>query len=229
MKLYADTTPRFATQLALDALLVGWVVAWIWVGNTVHDGTMELAGPGERTAASATSLSESMGDAGRYLEGVPLVGGGISAPFEQASSASQALADAGESTARAVERLAFWLGLSIAVIPILVVATRYLPGRVRFVREATAAQRYVDGPGDLELFALRAMAHQPLHVLARVSDDPVGAWRRGETAVVDRLARLELAEHGLRAPARGRPAAGQIPPPPPHPPHPPHPPTGAAS
>ncbi|WP_207619616.1 hypothetical protein [Nocardioides sp. IC4_145] len=218
MKLYADATPRFATQLALDALLVGWVVLWIWVGNTVHDGTMELAGPGERTAASATSLSESMGDAGRYLEDVPLVGGGIAAPFEQASDASQALADAGESTVRAVERLAFWLGLSIAVIPILVVATRYVPGRVRFVREATAAQRYVDGPADLELFALRAMAHQPLSVLGRVTDDPVGAWRRGDAAVVERLARLELAQHGLRPPAPRRTSAPPIPPPPPHPP-----------
>ncbi|GGO68459.1 hypothetical protein [Nocardioides deserti] len=218
MKLYADATPRFATQLALDALLVGWVVLWIWVGNTVHDGTMELAGPGERTAASATSLSESMGDAGRYLEDVPLVGGGIASPFEQASDASRALADAGESTVRAVERLAFWLGLSIAAIPILVVATRYVPGRVRFVREATAAQRYVDGPADLELFALRAMAHQPLSVLGRVTDDPVGAWRRGDAAVVERLARLELAQHGLRPPAPRRTSAPRIPPPPPHPP-----------
>lgn len=197
MKLYADSTGRFATQLLLDALLVGWVVLWIWVGNTVHDGTLELAGPGERTAASATSLSESMSDAGSYLEDVPLVGGGISAPFEQAADASTALADAGEATVRAVERLAFWLGLSIAVIPILVVASRYLPGRVRFAREASAAQRYVDGPADLELFALRAIASQPLHVLARITDDPVGAWRRGDADVVGRLAGLELAEHGI--------------------------------
>ncbi|MEV7429251.1 MULTISPECIES: hypothetical protein [unclassified Nocardioides] len=204
MKLYADSTPRFALQLTLDALLVGWVVLWIWVGNTVHDGTMELAGPGERTAASATSLSDSMSDAGSYLEDVPLVGDGIASPFEQASDASTALADAGEATVRAVERLAFWLGVSIAVIPILVVGSRYLPGRIRFVREASAAQQYVDGPADLELFALRAMAHQPLHVLGRVTDDPVGAWRRGDTEVIDRLARLELAEHGLRPPSGAR-------------------------
>lgn len=202
MKLYADATPRFATQLLLDALLVGWVVAWVWIGNTVHDGTMQLAEPGERTAASATRLSESMADAGGYLEDVPLVGGGIAAPFEQASDASTALADAGTATARAVERLAFWLGLSIAVIPIVVVASRYLPGRVRFVRDASAAQRYVDGPADLELFALRAMAHQPLHVLCRVTDDPVGAWRRGDAPVVDALARLELADHGITPPRR---------------------------
>lgn len=224
MKLYADAPSRRATQLTLDLLLVAWVVLWIWVGNTVHDGTMQLAGPGERTAASATSLSESMGDAGRYLEDVPLVGGGISAPFEQASNASRALADAGESTARAVERLAFWLGLSIAVIPILVVGTRYVPGRVRFVREASAAQRYVDGPADLELFALRAMAHQPLSVLGRVSDDPVGAWRRGDAAVVERLARLELSQHGLRPPSRSATMPSGPPGPPPSSPPPSSPP-----
>ena len=50
----------------------------------------------------------------------------------------------------------------------------------------TAGQRFVDGPADLELFALRAMNNQPLHVLARVTDDPVGALRRGDEAVITR-------------------------------------------
>ena len=78
----------------------------------------------------------------------------------------------------------------------------YLPPRVRFVRRATAGQRYLDSGADLDLFALRAMSHQPLHVLAQVSADPAGAWRRGEADVVDRLARLELHAVGLRAPDR---------------------------
>ena len=53
---------------------------------------------------------------------------------------------------------------------------------------------------DLDLFALRALAHQPLHRLARISDDPAGACRRGERATVVALARLELSEVGLRPP-----------------------------
>ena len=204
MKLYADTSARFAGQLLADVLFVCWVIAWIWIGNAVHDGTMELAGPGQQTAESATSLAGSLSDAGDSLSGVPVVGDSVSSPFDEASAASEQLAEAGRAEIRAVERLAFWLGLSIAGIPILVVGSRYLPGRVRFVREATAGQRFIDAEADLELFALRAITHQPMHVLARVTDDPVGALRDGDRAVIARLADLQLRAHGLQAATAGR-------------------------
>ena len=204
MKLYADTSARFAGQLLADLLFVCWVIAWIWIGNIVHDGTMELAGPGQQTADSATSLAGSLTEAGDTLSGVPVVGDSVSSPFDEASAASEELAEAGRAEIRAVERLAFWLSLSIAGIPILVVGSRYLPGRVRFVREATAGQRFIDAEADLELFALRAITHQPMHVLARVTDDPVGALRDGDRAVIARLAELQLRAHGLQAATAGR-------------------------
>nr|MBA2464268.1 hypothetical protein [Nocardioidaceae bacterium] len=53
---------------------------------------------------------------------------------------------------------------------------------------------------DLDLFALRAMAHQPLHRLARISEDPAGAWRARDTDVVRALAELELRDAGLTPP-----------------------------
>lgn len=199
MKLYADTTTRFTSQLLADALFICWVIAWIWIGHVVHDGTMELAGPGQQTVDSATSLAGSFTEAGDALGDVPVVGDSASTPFDKASEASAQLAEAGRAEIRAVERLAFWLGLSITVIPILVVGSRYVPGRVRFVREATAGQQFIDAQADLELFALRAITHQPMHVLARVTDDPVGALRDGDRAVIARLADLQLRAHGLRA------------------------------
>ncbi|HET7721266.1 MAG TPA: hypothetical protein VFK43_14975, partial [Acidimicrobiales bacterium] len=165
MKLYADHPVHFARQLVADCLFVAWVIAWVAIGDAVHDGTMALADPGHRIDSSATSLSESMTEAGDFLEGVPIVGDGAATPFDKASDASESLAAAGRAEVAAVERLAFWLGLTITVIPILVVGARYVPGRVRFVREATAGQRFVDSPADDELFALRAMANQPMHVL----------------------------------------------------------------
>ncbi|HEY0776081.1 MAG TPA: hypothetical protein VGD51_18490, partial [Nocardioidaceae bacterium] len=61
-------------------------------------------------------------------------------------------------------------------------------------------RRFIDSSDDLDLFALRAMAHQPLHRLARISDDPAGAWRRGDPDVVRRLATLELRDSGLSVP-----------------------------
>jgi hypothetical protein len=90
----------------------------------------------------------------------------------------------------------------VAAVPVLAVVAVYLPARWRFVREARAGQRFVDGSADLELFALRAMANQPMHRLARVSDDPVRAWRSGDAAAVRALALLELGDAGLTPPGR---------------------------
>ncbi len=44
------------------------------------------------------------------------------------------------------------------------------------------------------------MTSQPMHVLARISDDPVAAWRRGDQQVIDALAEVELRRNGLRLP-----------------------------
>lgn len=197
MKLYADRPVRFTRQLVADALFVCWLLAWVWIGIVVHDGTLALAEPGHRIESSATTLAESMTEAGGVLDDLPLVGDSAATPFDKASEASTSLAEAGAAEVRAVERLAFWLGLSIALIPVLVVSVAYLPGRVRFVRDATAGQRFIDAEADEELFALRAMAHQPMHVLARVSDDPVGAWRRGDRETTRALAALEMRTVGL--------------------------------
>ena len=198
MKLYADSSARFARQLIVDCLFGCWVIAWIAIGHAVHDGTMALAEPGERIESSATSLSESMSEAGEFLGGVPVIGGGAATPFDKASDASESLASAGRAEVEAVETLAFWLGVTIAVIPILVVGAFYLPGRVRFVREATAGQRFIDSAADDELFALRAMTNQPMHVLARVTDDPLGALRRKDAEVIRALATLEMRSVGLQ-------------------------------
>lgn len=210
MKLYADAPARFALQLGLDVVLVSWVVFWIWVGTVVDDGVSALAEPGVRIESSATDLSESLADAGSTLDDLPVVGDGVATPFDRAADASASLAGAGAAEARAAERGAFWLGFAVAALPVLYVAPRYLAGRVRWVLEASAGQRLLDGPGDLEVFALRAVVHQPLHRLATVSDDPAGAVRRGEADVVGRLARLELEGLGLRAPASGAAPRGRL-------------------
>ena len=44
------------------------------------------------------------------------------------------------------------------------------------------------------------MANQPMPRLAKISDDPAGAWRRGELDVIHALALLELRDSGLRPP-----------------------------
>lgn len=198
MKLYAEIPSRLLRQLVTDALFVVWLVAWVWIGGVIHDGTLALAAPGEQVESSAGSLADSMAEAADVLGGTPVVGDEAALPFEKAADAAGTLAEAGRSEVEAVEALALWLGVSIALIPILVVTAFYLPGRIRFVREATAGQRFIDSSADEDLFALRAMAHQPMHVLARISDEPVAAWRRGDDEVVRALAALEMRSVGLR-------------------------------
>jgi hypothetical protein len=200
MKLYADAPGHRARQVVGDVLLALWVAVWVKLALVVHDATLALAAPGEQIERAGTGLAGKLRDAGSSVGGIPLVGDDVRAPFDGAGDAADQIAAAGSAQVEAVHTLAFWLGLAVAAIPILVLVAVYLPLRWKFVREATAGQRFVDSGSDVDLFALRAMANQPLHRLARISDDPVGAWRDGDPAVVRALAVLELRDVGLRPP-----------------------------
>jgi hypothetical protein len=201
MKLYADAPGHRSRQLVGDLLLVVWVVGWVLVARLIHGATMLLARPGEELSRAGNGLSQRMRDAGSAVDGAPFIGDVLEAPFEGAGDAADRVAGAGVAQVDAVEQLATWLSVTIGTIPILVLLVVYLPLRWRFVREATAGQRFVDAAADLDLFALRALARQPMHRLATVSHDPAGAWRSRDEDVVRRLALLELRDVGLRPPA----------------------------
>lgn len=207
MKIYADSSARRTRQLLGDVLLVLWTVGWVKFALIVHTATLALAGPGERIAEAGGGLADGLRDVGATVGGVPLLGDEVGAPFVGAGEAADALAAAGDAQVDAVTQLALWLGLAVAAIPILVVLAGYLPRRIRFVREATAGQRFIDAGEDLDLFALRALARQPMRRLAQVSDDPAGAWRRHDAGVIRALANLELSESGMRE-ASDRPRVG---------------------
>ena len=200
MKLYADAPGHRSRQVVGDVLLALWVAVWVKLALVVHGATLALATPGEQIEQAGTGLAGKLRDAGSSVGGIPLVGDDVRAPFDGAGDAADQIAAAGSAQVEAVHTLAFWLGLAVGAIPILVLVAVYLPLRWKFVREATAGQRFVDSGSDVDLFALRAMANQPLHRLARISDDPVGAWRDGDPAVVRALAVLELRDVGLRPP-----------------------------
>jgi hypothetical protein len=199
-KYYSDIPARRARQMVGDIWLVLWSVVWIWAAFKLHDLVMNLAAPGLAIRDGATSLGESIASAGDAIAGVPLVGDSLASPFDGMNSAAMAIADAGAAEAEAVSKLAVFLSVALAVVAIASFAVFWVPIRIAFIRCATAAQKFVDADEDLDLFALRAMSRQPLHLLARISDDPAGAWRRRDTAVVRALAELELRAEGLRPP-----------------------------
>ena len=199
--LYAQTPWRRARQLLADLLVIGWVVLWARAGQRVYEVVGQLAAPGRTLEAAGSSLSESLTSAGDTVARVPLIGDDAQAPFDAAGGAADSIAHAGIEVQEGAHQIALLLGLTIAAVPILVVVAVWLFLRGRFVSRARAAGSILDSAADLDLFALRALATQPVRALARVSDDPANAWRHRDPEVVRALASLELHSLGLRAPA----------------------------
>ena len=204
MKLYSDIPGRRTAQVVADVGVIVWVVVWVRIALRVHEATLALAAPGRELADAGAGFRGTMSAAGDGVDGLPLLDDRVAAPFRSAAGIGSDIERAGLDLVTAVERVALLLGLTTALAPILVVAGVWLLLRLRFVRRAAAAQRFIDADPDLDLFALRAMAGQPMARLARISPDPAGAWRRGDRDVIRALAVLELRESGLRPPPATR-------------------------
>ena len=197
MTWYSEIPARRTRQIAGDIWLIAWSALWIWAAVRLYDLVMNLAAPGLAVSSSATDLASRFDDAGAAVGQVPLIGDALQSPFDGMGGAAIAIADAGQASADAVSLLARFLAIALAVLGIASWAMVWVPIRLAFIRRATAARRFLDSTEDLDLFALRAMARQPLHLLARISDDPAGAWRRGDREVISALASLELRAEGL--------------------------------
>jgi hypothetical protein len=143
-----------------------------------------------------------MREAGEQAARVPGVGGDLRQPFDSASVTLGNIIASATELEQSIQRLALLGGWVTFLLPVAVVLALWLPRRIRFYRQARASQRFLDASADLDLFALRALASQPLYVLAGVSDDPVRAWREGDRVVIDALAEIELRRNGLRFPSR---------------------------
>jgi len=194
MKLYAEK-PRYRTQQVLnDVLIALWLIAWVRVGVIVHDLVTKLAGPGESVERAGRRVAEGAGSVSSDVSDVPLVGDQIASAFDRLGDAGGYLRDAGQSQQDAVHTLALWLGVLLALIPILLVLWVWLPARIRWVVEASAAARIRLDAEDLHLFALRAIARRTLNELRSATPDPAGAYASGD---YEPLAALELDALGL--------------------------------
>ena len=202
MRIYAQRRGQLAGQLAGDLAVLVWTVVWAAVGIAVDAAVSALAGPARETSRTARDLAGQLGDAATSAGQLPGLGEQLRRPFDAAAGSLGDLVAAADRQAASIERVAAVMGWLVFLIPVTTVLLIWLPRRVRFVRRARAAQRFIDAQADLDLFALRAMANQPMHVLAGISDDPVRAWRSGDRQVIDALAEVELREAGLSLPAR---------------------------
>jgi hypothetical protein len=201
MKLYAEQAPLRLRQLALDLLVAAWVAGWATLGVVVHRLVEKLAGPGRTVEQAGNDFAGNMGAVRDRIGRVPLVGDELRGPFGRLGEVGQALAGAGHSQQQVVHQLAWWLGVLLAGVPIVMALLLWLPPRLRWAREAAVAARLRDDRADLYLFALRAVANRPLRQLRRVTPDPAGALAAGDYAA---LAALELGALGLRVRSRGK-------------------------
>jgi hypothetical protein len=145
-------------------------------------------------------LAENFREAAGEAAKVPVAGEQLRRPLDAASVTLGNLITSANQQVDSIERLALIVGWLVFLIPVTIVVAFWLPRRIRFYRQARASQVFLDTLADLDLFALRAMAAQPLYVLAEISDDPVTAWRSGDREVINKLAELELRRDGLRLP-----------------------------
>jgi hypothetical protein len=200
VKLYSDLGAQRARQVVGDLMLVGWIWLCTELGLLVFRITNALGAPGRKAAEAGDGLAGDLRRLSEPIGKVPAMGDQLRSPVDGAAAAAGKLAQAGRDQAQAVEQLAYLLAAVTIGLPVLFALLIWVPRRIRFSRRATAAQKFIDSAADLDLFALRAMANQPMHRLAKISDDPVAAWREGDSAIITKLAELELRSTGLKAP-----------------------------
>lgn len=195
MKLYAESARYRTRQLLSDAATVLWIIAWIRIGIFVNDLVNRLSGPGATVEDAGRSFSSTVESVEGNLDDLPVIGDALQAPFEAIAGAGRTLQEAGAAQQDAVHTLAFWLGILLAVIPIGYVLLKYAPQRLRWIREAGAASRLRIDAADYEIFAIRALATQPLYELRRAAPDPAAAYAARD---FEPLAALELGRMGLK-------------------------------
>jgi hypothetical protein len=183
-----------------DGAVVLWVALWVRVGFWVRDLIDVLSRPADRVGDAGSRLDRDLTSLASAVGDIPLVGARIRAPVESMRTPAREMTRMSSDLATSIHHLATVVGVLVALIPIVLVVGTWLFLRVRFVRRARAAAAFIDADADLDLFALRAMANQPMHRLARITPDPAGAWRNRDPAVLRALAALELRDTGLRVP-----------------------------
>ncbi len=188
---------RRAVHLVGDLVLIGWALLWLGVAGIVRAAINGLAAPAVELGKGTASLADTVDEAAKSLGDVQFVGDQLAAPFRPIAGSLRDIATQSVAQVAAVEQAALVAAVVVFLAPTLTVALLYLPPRIRRARESAAARTYIDDQADLDLFALRAMAKAPMSRIARITNDPVGAWRNADAATILQLANLELRRVGI--------------------------------
>jgi hypothetical protein len=198
MQLYSQFPVHRTRQIVADVTALAGIALSIVLSVVVARAILALAGFGREIEGAGRNLRESLGNAADSLSGIPLVGARAQDTLLDASTVGETLAQAGRDQQELVAATSIVVGIVLAALPIAIIARYWLVRRMRFARAAVETRNVARMPGGPDLLALRALGTRPSAELLKLSADPVGAWRRGDTDVVEALAALEMRGSGIR-------------------------------
>ncbi len=178
-------------------LLIG-VPVWYGVSGLVRDIVTALGGPITTAGETTANLAENVSQLRDSLRGIAVVGPELSKPF---IPLQRALEDASTQTLSQLEvvdqiaNFVFWI---VFLVPVVALIWVYVVPRIQEAIAAFQVNNHLLKSQSMDLLALRAVTKSDIHELCRIVPDPAAAWREGDPAVLEQLARLELQRYGLQ-------------------------------
>ena len=198
---YAERPRRRMLQVLSDLAVAVWVVLVVTAAVALHDTVLALQTAGRGLTDAGDRVRGVFDGAAQAAGGVPFVGDRLAGAFTPGTDAGTAISDAGRAQVEAVAAVATGLAWLVVVVAAFPVLATWFALRIRWVLRARNALAARDL--DVDLLALRALvggAPGRVRRAAGPEGDAAGAWRRGDAAVLLRLADVELRRMGLRGP-----------------------------
>lgn len=203
MPLYPHPRARRTATIAIDAVALLLVAAFLLLGIVVRDTVLQLDALGRGVERAGQGVQDGFDGAGERVRDLPVVGDDLDEAFRGAGRASGGeVAASGRRGRDAVRDTANLLAFVTGALPALVVLSGWLPFRVRGVRSRRAAALAL-AAAPLDEQRARLIASRAFHALSfrhlrRYTDDPVGCMLRGDHGP---LVRAAFEHEGLRRPA----------------------------
>ena len=196
VKLYAELPVQRTRQVIFDLVALAWCALWIRLGMLLSDLVDKLSAGGRLLIDAGKDLQETTSSVQGAVVRVPVIGSFLKERFDGLAGIGRSLEESGVSQLQTVDTLSTWVGVVVALLPILLALWIWVSRRASWIRDASAAVRLRNDSRNHYLFALRAITNRPLTELSSpAARDAIRAFHDGDYAP---LARLELKELGLR-------------------------------
>lgn len=196
---YAETPARRTRQIIGDLIAAAIVVIAVIVGTALRNKALVARDGADSLERNATQLQKNLSDAKSALNNLPMVGDLAGRPFGDAANTAGQMARSGHDLSTGLQQTASLLGLTVALVPIILTALIWALTRGRYVRAASRASRLRSSLAGQRILALEALTHAPLRRLALVGADPAKLWANGAARDIHNLASRRLEQLGLRA------------------------------